>query len=219
MISAQMAPMWFKSLNERKKAEFPTYLSSMIHHFSVVPLAWYYIYLDYQTEVHKPIDFANFLCFVAPLCSGFVVADTLFYAIPLTFRGNFEYVLHHGLALWLIYLFLYGPGCFTRFYPHLIICDTTNILFNSAWLLRLAGFRDSAVVSALELMFSLFFVLIRAVNLTLVFGVILLNPQSEVFGVGRFVLPMISLLQFYWLGKIAQSLIAKFSPSIKTKKL
>ena len=44
-------PKWFDNLEPRKKVEFPPYFVSMFHHLTVVPIAWYYIYLDWQFEV------------------------------------------------------------------------------------------------------------------------------------------------------------------------
>lgn len=210
-LSKSFYPKWYSGLSDRKKSEFPTYLISLIHHFLAVPIAWIYIYKDFLvTDYDNPLDYSAVLPFIAPLCVGFVVADTFFYAIPLSFTGNIEYLIHHGLALWLCSVFLTGPGNLTRFYPHILICDTTNIFFNIAWLLRLVGYKDTPIVTVLEILFSVFFALIRCVNLTIVFGVIFFSDEGRSFGVGRFVFPLISALQFYWLVKIIQSLAGKF---------
>lgn len=212
IISSRLYPKWYDAMTDRKKGEYPSYLSSMLHHLIVVPLGWLYIYKDtLVTDYNQPVDYSWLLPIIAPFITGQMLADTIFFAIPLAIkRGNWEYILHHALGLWMISVFLTGPGNLTRFYPHLIICETTNILFNTAWLLRLAGYKDSLLVSVLEISFSVFFVLIRIINLTIVFKIIFMSDEGQTFGVGKYVFPLISLLQFYWMIKIAQSLYSKF---------
>ncbi len=56
-----------------------------------------------------------------------------------------------------------------RFIPHLLICDTTNILFNTAWLLRLGNLRGTVVVSILEVLFAISFLLVRAIHMPTMF--------------------------------------------------
>ena len=209
---SRLYPTWYKELNERKKSEFPAYLSSMLHHFTVVPLAWIYIYKDFMAVgTNGSVDYTDFLWFAAPFCTGFVLADTIFFAIPLCFRGNFEYIIHHALAIWMIYSILCGSGHLMRFLPHLVICDTTNAVFNVAWLLRLTGYKDSPIVPVLESTFALLFFLLRNINLSLVFGIMFMSPEGQSYGYGRYVFPMISMLQFYWLVKIVQSMTKKMS--------
>jgi hypothetical protein len=145
------------------------------------------------------------------------LAGTIFYAIPLVFRGNYEYIIHHVLALWMVSSLLFGSGFFIRYFPHIIICDTTNGIFNLAWLLRLTGWKDSRLVSALEILFAVLFFFLRVINLTVVFGIMFYHPEGAAFIVGRYAFPLISLLQFYWSFKIAQTLFKKVAP-IKTAK-
>lgn len=212
-ILKRLYPYWYNSLNERKKEELPAYLTSMVHHLTVVPLAWYCIYNDFQvTDPNKPIDLTIFLQFAAPFCIGFVLADTIFYAVPLIFRGNFEYIIHHALALWMTYALLFGSGHFVRYFPHIVICDTTNGIFNFAWLLRLTGWKDSTLVSSMEIVFAVLFFFLRVINLSTVFGIMFFHPEGAAFGVARYAFPLISLLQFYWSVKIAQAMFKKLAP-------
>jgi hypothetical protein len=206
-------PKWYNSLDTKKKSELPAYLTSMLHHLTVVPLAWYCIFNDFVADdpYNKPYDHGAFLRFAAPFCVAFVVADTFYYAIPLMSRGNFEYVLHHALALWMTYSLLSSSGHLIRYFPHIVICDTTNGVFNMAWILRLTGHRDSPLVALLEVSFAVLFFVLRIINLSVVFYIMFNSPDGN-FGVGKYVFPCISMLQFYWLVKIVQALAKKFVP-------
>ena len=68
------------------------------------------------------------------------------------------------------------PGSFLRLNPHFLICETTNIFFNAAWVLRAAGFRGNAIVLAFEYLFALSFFPLRILNLSAVIWVL----QTEV---------------------------------------
>jgi len=219
IVSKSMSPKWYESLTDKKKTEYPCYLGSMLHHAVVVPAAWYFVYQDIMLVYdNNSLDYTYFLRVVAPIMSGFILCDTLFFAIPLALKKDFEYSFHHAMGIYMIYLFLYGPGNLTRFYPLLIICETTNVVFNSAWLLRLFGFKDTPLVTVLELSFTLLFILIRTVNLTIAFNAIYFSEEANAYGVGKLVFPMISFLQFFWLYKIFASLAGKFGGKKATEK-
>lgn len=219
VVSKALYPKWYDSLTDKKKLEYPCYLGSMLHHAIVVPAAWLYVYNDALLVYdNNSLDYSLFLRVVAPIMSGFILCDTLFFALPLALRMDFEYAFHHAMGIYLIYLFLYGPGNLTRFYPLLIICETTNVVFNSAWLMRLAGYRDTSLVIFLEMSFVLLFILIRTVNLTIAFFAIYFSEEAKAYGIGKLVFPMISLLQFFWLYKIFKSLASRNSKSTGNKK-
>jgi len=199
---------WFSSLDDRKQLEFPPYFVSMFHHCTMVPVAWYYIYKDTQLTDYSggnTVDYQLFVGLVVPFCTGFIVADTLCFAIHQAVRGVPEYIIHHVLTLWMIFSLLCAPGQLSRFFPHMLICDTTNIFFNTAWLMRLAGYRGHPLVTACELLFALSFLLLRAVNLSIVLGLIFFSAEGGTMGVSRLTLPPIVFLQWFWMSKIAQT--------------
>ena len=213
IVLSRLYPTWYKSLTDKKKQELPAYLTSLVHHSTVVPLAWYGIYQDFQvTDPDQPFDMTVFINFAAPFCVGFIVADTFYYAIPLCFHGNVEYIIHHVLALWMTYALLSSSGHLVRYFPHIVICDTTNAVFNLAWILRTTGLRNSVFVSTLEVSFAVLFFFLRIINLSVVFYILFHSADGN-FGVGKYAFPLISLLQFYWQLKIAQALLKKFAPS------
>jgi hypothetical protein len=200
----KLFPKWYAILDARKKKEFSPYVVSMLHHLSMVPIAWYYLYKDYQLADYSNggVDYSSFIALVVPFCTGFIIADTVCFAIQQAIAGTPEYLFHHILSVWMIFALLSAPGQLTRYYPHLLISDTTNIFFNTAWLLRLFGFRGSTIVVILENLFALSFLLLRAINVALVFFVIFFSVHSEVMGIARYTLPLIAMLQWYWMSKI-----------------
>lgn len=213
---------WFEGLDKRKKVEFPPYFVSMFHHLTVVPVAWYYVYLDAQLADYSngQLDYSWFVGFVVPLATGFVVGDTVCFAIFEALHGVPEYIIHHILTLWMIFALLNAPGQLTRYFPHMLICDTTNIFFNTAWLARLAGYRGHPLVTLCEQIFALSFLLIRTVNLALVLTLIFLSEPGQKMGLAKFTLPPIVFLQYYWMSKIGATAlgIKKSKPAGGNKK-
>lgn len=59
------------------------------------------------------------------------------------------------------------PGSYERAVPHFLICETTNIFFNLAWILRAVGYKNS-FVTMIEISFAASFFPIRIINLTLI---------------------------------------------------
>jgi hypothetical protein len=212
-------PSWYNALAPKKKEELPAYISSFLHHFTVVPLSWYIIFLDfnYYSAAH-PMDYTQFITFAAPFCTSFVLADTIFYALPMCLRGNFEYILHHILAMWMDYALMTTNGHLLRYLPHIIICDTTNAVFNVAWLMRLTGFNGSPVLLFFESIFALLFFVLRCINLSTTFWILFFHDNGNSFGHGKWVFPFLSLMQFYWLSLIYVASQKKLGISSKVKK-
>jgi hypothetical protein len=211
---------WHTSLTARDRKDLPSYVVCTIHHLAMVPTAWYHIYQDtlLSPQLSLLADYALIESSVAPFVIGYLVGDTVCYAIPEMFQLRFEFMVHHVLTLYLIFSCLGGPGYFCRFIPHLIVCDTTNILFNSAWLLRRCGFKDTSLVAVLEVTFSFVFMLVRAINLPLVFYVVSLHPNIDQWGFARYTLLPISLMQWYWFSKIAGTIVTKLTSSSASRK-
>jgi hypothetical protein len=203
---------WFASLSQRDRKDISSYIVCTIHHLAMVPLAWSHIYHDAMLSMEEsklanyPVVEAN----VAPFVIGYLMGDTLCYALPEMFQLRFEFFVHHVLTLYLILTSMTGPGYFCRYIPHLIICDTTNIFFNIAWVLRRCGYKNSGIVSALEIIFAITFFFVRVVNLPLVFVQAMLHPSVVEWGLARFTLLPIILMQWYWFAKIVGGVRKKF---------
>jgi TLC domain len=200
---------WYKGLDRRKKVELPPYAVSMIHHFTMVPLAWQCIYQDAMLVDYSngTVDYVSFIALTVPICIGFIVSDTICFAAGQALAGVPEYMIHHVLTIWMVLSLMAAPGQLHRFFPHILICDTTNIFFNTAWLLRLGGYKASALTSICEKLFALSFLLVRCINVCLVMAVIFLSPYSHPMGLARYTLPPIMLLQWFWMSKIAATVL------------
>ncbi len=73
-------------------------------------------------------------------------------------------------------------------------------------------------LTSLEISFAALFLLLRGINLSVVFGVMFFSEDNAGFGVGKYAFPFLSLLQVFWLSKIAGALVKKLFPGKKTSK-
>lgn len=220
VILRNIFPAWFASLSSRDRRDVGSYVVCTIHHLAMVPTAWMHIYNDslLSPEMARSVEYAVVESSVAPFVIGYLMGDTVCYAVQEMIDFRFEFMVHHVLTLALIYAALAGPGYFCRFIPHLIICDTTNIFFNFAWLLRRSGLKGSGVVTLLEVFFAFFFLLVRAINLPVVFLQAVFHPEVAQWGLARFTLAPIALMQWYWFSKILTSMVGKLMPESAKKR-
>jgi hypothetical protein len=188
-------PSWYNSLTSKKKNDMPSYVTCLLHHLILVPCAG----LLFHQDIYRPRDFdyAPISAWTAPISVGYLIGDTLGCAIPeLLLQGKVEYLAHHSLTLWLIWTSIFGPGQLLRYIPHLLLCDSSNICFNIAWLLRTTSWKDSSLVLGLELLFALLFLAFRVINLPTLFLALSLNGLGLQLGWARFTFLPISLLQW-----------------------
>lgn len=199
-FTAYLYPKWYASLDERKRREYPAYLACLFHHFAMVPRAWLHVVQDFfRTEAQLAVvQYAPLEATISAFCIGYFIGDTICFAIPQMWLKNYEYIVHHVLTLWIVVSSLWAPGHFCRYIPHLLLADTTNIFFNVAWLLRLAGWKSHWFVTALELLFAFAFLMVRALHLPIVFFAIQLVPDADQLGWARLPMVPIGLLQWYW---------------------
>jgi hypothetical protein len=210
-ITRKLWPTWYKTLPKRKRLELPSYVVCLVHHFYAVPLAWRHIFNDAHLagDAVLAIDYAPITSTIAPWCIAYLISDTLFFALLEALRGKFEYIVHHLLTLLLVVSSLFGPGSILRFIPHLLICDTTNIFFNIAWLMRLTGLKGSPMVTIFEILFALTFLFVRVINMPVTFYAI--GAQASNLGIGKYALAPIAFLQWYWFYKIVCTLFSRMS--------
>ena len=215
-IARTFFPKWFSNLSARDRKDIGSYVVCTVHHLAMVPLAWVHIYRDFliSAEAAPLVQYAVVEASVAPFVIGYLAGDTICYAIPEMFHLRFEFIVHHVLTLYLIVTSLTGPGYFCRYIPHLIICDTTNIFFNFAWLLRRVGMKGSSLVTALEVTFACAFFCVRAVNLPLVFLQAMSHPTVSEWGLAQYTLLPIVLMQWYWFSRIVVGIAAKLRPAV-----
>lgn len=213
-------PTWYDSLDKRKKREMPSYVICLFHHLRVVPIAYYHFYEDitFNEFQLKDVRYAKKGLALVAFTLAYFGADTLFYAIPDALHGKYEYIIHHVLTIYLVMSSLYGPGELCRIIPHLYMCETSNILFNFAWLLRLTGYRDSQLVAGIEMSFAAAFFLTRVINLPINSYFVLKYPNIVGLGLARHVLLPLSILQFFWFYKVVKGIFSRLKERSKLPK-
>ena len=128
---------------------------------------------------------------------GYTFTDTITVAIQEALKGKFDYIVHHFLIVALVLNATYIPdGNIARWIPHLLLCDTTNIFFNAAWLFRTTPLKDSSIVFTLEILFAISFFFIRVIHLPIFLLVCLSKPYMGSFGWAKFALGPFVLLQW-----------------------
>lgn len=213
-VSKRYLTSWYESLTPRKRSEMPAYVVCLVHHFLLVPVAWWHIIQDINRSSDH--DYSLTESWVSPISVGYLVGDTIGYALPEAFHGRFDYIIHHVLTLWLVWSTIFASGQMLRFVPHLLICDSTNIFFNIAWLIRSTTWKDAAIVTTMEIIFALLFLVCRVINMPLVFAAVVYHGLDKTIGWSSFTFLPISLLQWYWFSKIAGTTVTRLY-SKKTK--
>jgi hypothetical protein len=218
-IVSRISSEKYLALTKRKKHELPSYVLCLIHHIVAVPFAWSSLYVDFNlsSEAAQNIDYAPITAVIAPWCIAYLISDTLLFALPEAFEGKFDYVTHHFLTLFLVLSSLVGPGSILRFIPLFLISDTTNLYFNTAWLMRLFGWKDSTAVMILEICFSVSFLFVRVINMPMVFWAVGSQPQIQELGFARFALAPIALLQWYWFYLIVKIMFRRLTKDSTSK--
>jgi hypothetical protein len=208
-------PRWYEGLTDRKKREFPAYAACLLHHIFMVPRAWVHIIQDFQRSPAElaVISYSVVESGIAPFCLGYLLSDTICYALPELFRGNVEFMIHHFFSTWLVTASMFSNGHLLRYIPHLLLADTSNLVFNTAWILRTVdGWKGGKLVVLLEILFSIAFLLTRVINMPLAFYAILTSQYGEELGWARVALPPIALLQWYWFTKVVTGIASRLSP-------
>ena len=213
-------PKWYNSLTPRKQKELPSYVVCLVHHFVRVPGGWTNVIRDFnRSEVETAtLNYAVVEASVGPFCMGYFIGDLLCFALVEALHGEFEYAVHHVVVMVIISASVFQHPFLCRWIPHLLICDTTNIFFNCAWLLRTVGLKDTVLVQTLEILFAVSFLFTRVINMPCVLYVV--ATQSYGYGLGWYKLSFIplALLQWFWFFKIAATTFKRLRPANKDEK-
>ncbi len=70
LITKAVGGEGYKNLEARKQIEYPSYVVCLVHHFMLVPLAWYSIYNDLYRVDSRTADYASIEAIRAPICIG-----------------------------------------------------------------------------------------------------------------------------------------------------
>lgn len=210
---ANFFPKFYNGLDEKKRAELPSYAAGMFHHLVVAPAAFYMIYTDYITpkDKYSNMDYSKefYGLHLVTYAFGYIMADTLFFTIPEIMKGQWQYAIHHIAALGLYWGLLSTEGAILRYVPHFMICESSNAIFNTSWFVRSGGGRDSQFNQLLEKLFAIFFFVFRIINLPVTVHAMLQLKNTNKMGSMVYVLIPILGLQFMWLYMIIKSLSKK----------
>lgn len=210
-------PTYFNSLDKSKKNEIGPYLASLVHHGFVVFLGFRCILLDFihilskgTADIQVPaVKYLYELGIAVPVAFGFLIAETLFLAIPeVISKGKVDIFFHHILGFGLIYFFVQSPLKIAPYMPHFLCTEFSAVFFNLAWFLRTTSFKDSVMVKVFEYSFVVTFFLLRCFNLPVAtMGVLMLVGKEN--WMAKYLLIPIQLLQFYWMHLIVTSTIKR----------
>jgi hypothetical protein len=215
-------PAYYKAMPEKKKGELAAFMTSLAHHSYVVPYGIYFILNDLKrtdTTYDYKADMIQFI----PVVGGYLFSDMIYCAIPDAMKGqNILMFGHHILGLGLVFFSFFLTSSTARFVPHLLICESSGIVFNLAWLVKSFGqsWADSRVVQILEYMFAVCFTLTRVVNLPfIVLACAIFAENATLRWVIGILMGSVMLLQFYWFWAIIKALQKKESRRGAQKKL
>jgi hypothetical protein len=207
-------PKWYASLPDRKKREYPSYMTCTLHHLVVVPRGYLHVYQDFmRTSADlQTVHYAQLESPIFPFIMGYLIADTLCFALPeMVKTGGFEFLLHHLMSIWLGAASVNATGHIMRCSPHLEICESANLFFNAAWITRTFGeeYKEITFVKACELIFATLFFFTRVLNLPLVCLKMYISPYASTLNGAQYTLIPIVFLQFYWFYKIVGSIFSR----------
>lgn len=212
-------PKWQGSLSSKKQKELPAYIVCLFHHIVRVPNAWIHVLSDFYRidSEAATMSYCVIEAGVGPFAIGYLTGDLICFAIPEALRGEFEFLIHHVAIIVIVSYSTFQHPYVCRWIPHLLICDTTNLLFNTAWILRTTNLKESFVVKALEIGFAASFLFTRVIHLPVVFLVVAASPYGDGMGWCKlFFLPMV-LLQWYWFSKIAVTTLNRLGAGSKAR--
>jgi hypothetical protein len=204
-ILSSLHPNWWNSLSVKKQREIPPCIIGLFHHFVVVPFAIftlykYYLYGIYMTQFEISI--------LAPFSFAYLSVDTVFYALVEAQSGNYEYLVHHILAVWISTALASASSDDMRFLiPNILICELSTIFFAFGWIMRSTSYKSSIYIKHFETLFALSFFITRIVMLPT--AVYTTWPKSVEIGLARYTLIPIVGMQFYWFSKIFAAAVGK----------
>jgi hypothetical protein len=234
-IFAVVFPKHHAALADKKRSDFNSYVCSSFHHIVVVPMAIYrmyalscsdcaLVYFPFSTTLIEAVNEqskALLHCECAPFSVGYMVADTLFYAIPEAYRnGKYEYLLHHVLGLVLFWVVPLVTSDVSHFCGRILIMESTSIFFTLAYMLRNTGHSNSIFVSIFEIAFAVDFFLVRILNFfDIMYNVVMTliiqdgDVDAEKRTTGWIIFTVfvpIVLLQMYWFAIISKKSFERF---------
>lgn len=192
----------FPAMEARTAGKAAGWVSALVHHTYVVALSLAVLQQQLATpgEAAIPAMLGGVTWTVA-----YLLSDTLTTAVPDALAGQYDYLIHHGLAIAMTGLVIGGfPAKLLRLAPHLWLCEASAFGLGLSWTCQKAGLGASSLCRFAEALFMVTFLTTRCVNLPLV--VYSAVASGEVQGVLVPIMCAIVAQQFWWAGKA----LAKF---------
>jgi hypothetical protein len=192
----------FPAMEARTASKAASWVSALVHHTYVVllSLAALQAQLAAPGEAAIPAMLGGVTWTVA-----YLLSDTLTTAVPDALAGQYDYLLHHGLAIAMTGLVVgWLPAKLLRLAPHLWLCEVSAFGLGLSWACQKAGLGASLLCRLAEALFMVTFLSTRCLNLPLVvYGAV---ASGEVQGALTAIMGAIVAQQFWWAGKA----LAKF---------
>jgi len=188
----------------KTRATLASYVSSVLHHVCVVPLAAYALW--HHAAGHGVAWGALNAC--VPLSLAYFLVDSALYAIPEAVAGvSFEYAIHHGLGLALTIAAAVSPPTLIRWATSLFLSEASSIFLCASYVLRKAGRDTGRLATAVTAAFVLSFAATRVVNLPIAYYALLTDgahalARAQLGVPGLASLAVVLAMQFFWFYKI-----------------
>ena len=208
--------------SKEDRVDYYNYYLSLSHHLVVVPLACYRLLTingaaSISTcmlsggEGYSEHTKAFFHCESSAYMTGYLLADSLTYALPMALKGNYMYLGHHAMALGVSALVPILTAEVAPLCSRIMLLETSSIFFAISFLLKQSGFADHPIILFLEIAFGVSFFFSRIVNLSALvpevyFGLVAdAASTAEEITLGWFILGLfvpLWALQMFWFSKI-----------------
>lgn len=205
-------PKWWIDLSVDDKTEVPPCFVNCVHHCFVVPFGLYYMYTYAVYGIYMPTETLTFL---VPITLGYLIADTIFFAIPqaITTKSG-DYIIHHVLGIYLTYIVANSEeASILIFVSSMFVTEISTILLNMSIIIGTTTYKATNIGTYLEYAFAIAFVITRIFNLT--YQTVICVSSTESVGYGKYCLIPLLLLQYYWLYKIAKHAMTVINPKKK----
>ena len=209
-------PNWWMKLSSNEQTDVPPCFVNCIHHVVVVPFGLYYIFTYATVGIYMP---SEVLTLMIPGTIGYLVADTIFFAIPQAITTkSLDYMIHHIVGIYLSYIVMFATeSSILIFVSSMFITEISTILLNISIIIKSTSYKNSPkIVNYFEYLFAFTFIVTRIFNLT--YQTYICIPSTHSVGIGKYCLIPLLILQYFWLYKII--LIAMKTPTnIENKQL
>ena len=165
--------------NDSARRDYVNYWFSLLNHIPVVTLVLIRILYHptntfmatmsdkhaYLTAQEKDDDQDFYSCESAAYITGYFVSDLFIYVIPMALEGDFTYLFHHGLTIFVGCIVPYIPRSFAKHCTRVVSMEISSILLTVRAIYKHSGFTNKRVIKAMEYGFAGTFFLVRVYSI------------------------------------------------------